>query len=61
VEKAIKPDHIISFEYKSLKRHFRTRGLTPEQYRQKWGGQARKAATKSAEKGSRSKKRKSAG
>jgi predicted transcriptional regulator len=40
-KKAIKPDHIISFEdsrpYKSLKRHLRSRGLTPEQYREKWG------------------------
>jgi predicted transcriptional regulator len=40
-KKAIKPDHIISFEdgrpYKSLKRHLSTRGLTPEQYREKWG------------------------
>jgi predicted transcriptional regulator len=40
-KKAIKPDHIISFEdgrpYKSLKRHLRVRGLTPEQYREKWG------------------------
>ena len=40
-KKAIKPDHIISFEdgrgYKSLKRHLSSRGLTPEQYREKWG------------------------
>jgi predicted transcriptional regulator len=40
-KKAIKPDHIISFEdgraYKSLKRHLGSRGLTPEQYREKWG------------------------
>ena len=40
-KKAIKPEHIISFEdgrsYKSLKRHLRSRGLTPEQYRGKWG------------------------
>ncbi|ACL58415.1 MucR family transcriptional regulator [Methylobacterium nodulans] len=41
VKKTITPDAIISLEdgkpYKSLKRHLTTRGLTPEQYRQKWG------------------------
>ena len=40
-KKAIKPDGIISFEdgksYKSLKRHLTTRGMTPAQYREKWG------------------------
>ena len=40
-KKAIKPDGIISFEdgksYKSMKRHLTGRGLTPEQYREKWG------------------------
>ena len=40
-KKAIKPDYIISFEdgkqYRSMKRHLGTRGLTPEQYRAKWG------------------------
>jgi predicted transcriptional regulator len=40
-KKAIKPDYIISFEdgkqYKSMKRHLTTRGMTPEQYREKWG------------------------
>ena len=40
-KKAIKPDFIISFEdgkqYKSMKRHLTTRGMTPEQYREKWG------------------------
>jgi len=40
-KKAIKPEHIISFEdgrpYKSLKRHLSSRGLTPDQYRNKWG------------------------
>src|SRR5829696_7638969 len=40
-KKAIKPDGIISFEdgkqYKSTKRHLTTRGMTPEQYREKWG------------------------
>jgi len=41
VKQTIKPDYIISLEdgrrYKSLKRHLRGRGLTPEQYRDKWG------------------------
>jgi predicted transcriptional regulator len=41
IRKTITPDHIISLEdgkaYKSLKRHLTTRGLTPDQYRQKWG------------------------
>lgn len=41
IKKSITPDFITSFEdgkqYKSLKRHLSTRGLTPEQYRQKWG------------------------
>ena len=41
IKKTVTPDHIISLEdgrpYKSLKRHLSTRGLTPEQYRQKWG------------------------
>src|SRR3954447_21684925 len=40
-KKAIKDDYIISFEdgkrYKSMKRHLTTRGMTPEQYREKWG------------------------
>ena len=40
VKQTIKPDYIISLEdgrrYKSLKRHLRGRGLTPEQYREKW-------------------------
>ena len=40
-KKAIKPDYIISFEdgkqYKSMKRHLTRHGLTPEQYREKWG------------------------
>jgi len=39
--KSITPDTLISFEdgrpYKTLKRHLAGRGLTPEQYRQKWG------------------------
>ncbi|ACL62139.1 MucR family transcriptional regulator [Methylobacterium nodulans] len=41
IKKTITPDYLISLEdgrqYKSLKRHLSTRGLTPEQYRQKWG------------------------
>jgi predicted transcriptional regulator len=40
-KKAIKADYIISFEdgkhYKSMRRHLTTRGMTPEQYREKWG------------------------
>ena len=40
-KKAIKPDFIISFEdgkqYKSMKRHLTRHGLTPQQYREKWG------------------------
>ena len=39
-KKAIKPDGIVSFEdgksYKSMKRHLTTRGMTPEQYRERW-------------------------
>ena len=41
IKKSITPDHLISLEdgkrYKSLKRHLRGRGLTPDEYRQKWG------------------------
>jgi predicted transcriptional regulator len=41
VRKSITPDALISFEdnkpYKTLRRHLATRGLTPEQYREKWG------------------------
>ena len=41
IKKTITPDHLISLEdgkhYKSLKRHLGGRGLTPEQYREKWG------------------------
>jgi predicted transcriptional regulator len=40
-KKAIRPDYIISFEdgkhYKSMKRHLTTRGMSPQQYREKWG------------------------
>lgn len=41
VRKSITPEVLISFEdgkaYKTLRRHLSTKGLTPEQYRQKWG------------------------
>ena len=41
INKPITPDHLISLEdgkrYRALKRHLRTRGMTPEQYRTKWG------------------------
>jgi predicted transcriptional regulator len=41
IKKSIGDDFIISMEdgrrYKSLKRHLSGRGLTPEQYREKWG------------------------
>jgi predicted transcriptional regulator len=41
IKKTVTPDAIISLEdgrpYKSLKRHLSTRGLTPEEYRKKWG------------------------
>lgn len=41
VRKSIRPDGLISFEdgkpYKTLKRHLSGRGLTPAEYRAKWG------------------------
>jgi predicted transcriptional regulator len=41
IKKTITPDRLISLEdgkgYRTLKRHLRVRGLTPEQYRTKWG------------------------
>jgi predicted transcriptional regulator len=41
IKKSVKPDFIISMEdgkpYKSMKRHLRAKGLTPEEYRRKWG------------------------
>jgi predicted transcriptional regulator len=45
VKKSITPEHIVCLEdgkkFKSLKRHLRTQyGMTPEQYREKWGLQA---------------------
>jgi predicted transcriptional regulator len=42
VKKSVTPDYIVCLEdgkkFKSLKRHLRTQyGMTPEQYREKWG------------------------
>lgn len=41
IRKSITPEALISFEdgrpYKTLRRHLRVKGLTPEQYREKWG------------------------
>ncbi|MBM0206187.1 MucR family transcriptional regulator [Micromonospora sp. STR1s_5] len=41
IKKTITPDFLISLEdggrYKTLRRHLTRRGLTPEQYREKWG------------------------
>ena len=41
IKKSITDDYLISLEdgqrYKSLKRHLNVRGLTPEEYRLKWG------------------------
>ena len=41
IKKSVTPEYLISMEdgrqYKSLKRHLAGRGLTPEQYREKWG------------------------
>jgi predicted transcriptional regulator len=41
IKKSITPDALTSFEdgkqYKSLKRHLTIRGMTPQQYREKWG------------------------
>jgi predicted transcriptional regulator len=41
IKKSITPDYLISLEdgrrYKSMKRHLSGLGLTPEQYRTKWG------------------------
>jgi predicted transcriptional regulator len=42
IKRSVHPDFIVCLEdgkrFKSLKRHLRTRyGLTPEQYREKWG------------------------
>lgn len=41
IKKTVTPDYIISLEdgkrYRTLRRHLSGRGLTPEQYRTKWG------------------------
>lgn len=41
IKKTITPDYLVSLEdgrqYKSLKRHLSGRGLTPQEYRAKWG------------------------
>ncbi|MGF3026536.1 MucR family transcriptional regulator [Methylobacterium aquaticum] len=41
IKKTVTPDHLISLEdgrpYKTLKRHLAGRGLTPDEYRAKWG------------------------
>ncbi len=41
IRKSVTPAALLSFEdnkpYKTLRRHLATRGLTPEQYREKWG------------------------
>src|SRR3954462_7790441 len=41
IRRSVTPDYLISFEdgkqYKTLRRHLTLRGLTPEQYRAKWG------------------------
>ena len=41
IRKTVTPDYIVSLEdgkrYKSLKRHLSSRGITPEEYRRKWG------------------------
>jgi predicted transcriptional regulator len=41
IKKSVTADYLISLEdgrkYKSLKRHLNTRGMTPDEYRTKWG------------------------
>src|ERR671916_588789 len=41
IKKSITPEFLVSLEdgkrYKTLRRHLAGRGLTPEQYREKWG------------------------
>ncbi|RVU15204.1 MucR family transcriptional regulator [Methylobacterium oryzihabitans] len=41
IRRSVTPEHIISLEdgkpYKSLKRHLAGRGMTPDEYRRKWG------------------------
>ncbi len=41
IKKSVTPDYLISLEdgrkYKSLKRHLNTHGMSPDEYRSKWG------------------------
>jgi predicted transcriptional regulator len=41
IKKSVMPEYLISLEdgrhYKALKRHLRRLGMTPEEYRTKWG------------------------
>ncbi len=41
IKKSVTPDYLISLEdgrkYKSLKRHLNTHGMSPDEYRAKWG------------------------
>lgn len=41
IKKSVQPDYIISLEtgkpFKSLRRHLSTLGMTPDEYRKKWG------------------------
>ncbi|MDP3750040.1 MAG: MucR family transcriptional regulator [Phenylobacterium sp.] len=41
IRRSITPEALVSFEdgrgYKTLRRHLSVKGLTPEQYREKWG------------------------
>lgn len=41
IRKSVTPDYLISLEdgkqYKSMKRHLASRGMTPDEYRHKWG------------------------
>lgn len=41
IRRSIRPDALVSFEdgraYKTLRRHLSVRGMTPDQYREKWG------------------------
>jgi predicted transcriptional regulator len=41
IKKSVTPEYIVSLEdgkhYKSMKRHLGGRGLTPDEYREKWG------------------------
>jgi predicted transcriptional regulator len=41
IRKSVTPEALVSFEdgrgYKTLRRHLSVKGLTPEQYREKWG------------------------